>query len=107
MGDGRQLRAALEFDIVLRNGGEFALPTGDESVPALGDEFLAAAIPATSLAAPSIFPVAATGTAAATAAAIATTATAAAATDNESAAGGTELDKGGDLGHRALRAERP
>jgi len=38
----------------------------------------------------------------------ATTATAAAAaTDNESAAGGTELDKGSDLGHRALRAEWP
>lgn len=37
----------------------------------------------------------------------ATTATAAAATDNESAVGGAELDKGGDLGHRALRAERP
>lgn len=38
---------------------------------------------------------------------VSTTATAAATTDNESATGSAELDKGGDFGHRALRAERP
>lgn len=85
MGDGRQLRAAPEPDAVLRDGGELALLTDDEPVPAFDDEFpavattTAAAIPATLVAAPSIFPVAATGaTAATTAAAIATTTTAAA-----------------------------
>lgn len=84
MGDGRQLWAAPEpdIDVVLRDGSELALPTGDELVPALDDEFsavaaatAAAAIPATSVATPSIFPIVATGTA--TAAAVATTATAA------------------------------
>lgn len=81
MGDGRQLRAASEpdIDVVLRNGGELALPTDDEPVPALGDELLAvaaataaaaaaAAIPATLFAAPFIFPIATTGTTAAAAA---------------------------------------
>lgn len=84
MGDGRQLRAASEpdIDVVLRNGGELALPTDDEPVPVLGDEFLAvtaataaaAAIPTTLVAAPFIFPIATTGTTAA-AAAITTAAT--------------------------------
>lgn len=97
MGDGRQLRAAPEPDAVLRDGGELALLTGDEPVPAFDDEFpavattTAAAIPATLVAAPSIFPVAATGaTAAATAAAIATTTTTAAAT----AVAGVNFDVG-------------
>lgn len=85
MGDGRQLRAASEpdIDVVLRNGGELALPTDDEPVPVLGDEFLAvtaataaaaAAIPTTLVAAPFIFPIATTGTTAAAAAAAITTA---------------------------------
>lgn len=85
MGDGRQLRAAFEpdIDVVLRNGGELALPTDDEPVPALGDEFLAvaaataaaAAIPATLVAAPFIFPIVTTGTTAAAAITTATTTT--------------------------------
>lgn len=87
MGDGRQLRAASEpdIDVVLRNGGELALPTDDEPVPVLGDEFLAvtaatataaaAAIPTTLVAAPFIFPIVTTGTTAAAAAAITTAAT--------------------------------
>lgn len=84
MGDGRQLRAAPEpdVDVVLRDGGELALPAVDEPVPTLGDEFLAVAaaaaaatIPATPVAAPFIFPIVPTGpTATTTAAAIATTA---------------------------------
>lgn len=87
MGDGRQLRAAPEpdVDVILRDGGELALLTGDEPVPALDDEFpavaaatAAAAIPATLVAAPFIFPVAAAGATAATAAAAIATAAAAA-----------------------------
>lgn len=84
MGDGRQLWAAPEPDInvILRDGSELALPTGNELVPALDDKFFAVtaataatAIPATPIATPSIFPIAATGTATATA--VTTTATAA------------------------------
>jgi len=84
VGDGRQLWAAPEPDInvILRDGSELALPTGNELVPALDDKFFAVtaataatAIPATPIATPSIFPIAATGTATATAVTTATAAT--------------------------------
>lgn len=69
MGDGRQLWTALEpdVDVVLRDGGELTLPTGNEPVPAHGDGFLAAATTTATIAAtlvptaPFIFPINATG----------------------------------------------
>lgn len=73
MGDGRQLRAAPEpdVDVILRDGSQLTLPTSDEPLPARDDEFpaiaTAAAIAATLVAAPFIFPTAATGAAAAAA----------------------------------------
>lgn len=85
MGDGRQLRAAPEpdVDVILRDGSQLTLPTSDEPLPARDDEFpaiaTAAAIAATLVAAPFIFPTAATGAAAA-AAAVGAAAAAAAAT---------------------------
>lgn len=71
MGDGRQLWTALEpdVDVVLRDGGELTLPTGNEPVPAHGDGFLAVAAATTAATiaatlvptAPFIFPINATG----------------------------------------------
>lgn len=82
MGDGRQLWTALEpdVDVVLRDGGELTLPTGNESVPARGDGFLAVAAAATAAAiattlvstTPFIFPIDAAGATTAIAAAAAT-----------------------------------
>lgn len=79
MGDGRQLWTALEpdVDVVLRDGGELTLPTGDEPVPARGDGFLAVAAATTAATiastlvptAPFIFPVNAAGATTAVAAA--------------------------------------
>lgn len=81
MGDGRQLRAAPEpdVDVILRDGSQLTLPTSDEPLPARDDEFpaiaTAAAIAATLVAAPFIFPTAATGAAAAAAVGAAAAAT--------------------------------